>query len=209
MRVPHDHDLAKCSHKSRPAVIVMTPGGRTLRPRLCNGTSTRFRLAGLALLCFLSAAAQAQVMSVASDEGRVIVMPGGLTTMQGEMVDGVNLSVGIEGDFRVYRAVFRGETHLAHVSLDGLSRHMAFDPAQARFREVLSSLLVELDDYSRLDEVVEAVGGVSGKSYEQLGFAIVQLSDTENPGEAAQILQGHAAVSDVQVQLSRPLRVPL
>ena len=86
---------------------------------------------------------------------------------------------------------------------------MAFDPAQARFRQVLPSLLVELDDYSRLNDVVEAIGGVSGKSYEQLGFAIVQLPETAHPGEAAQALQGHAAVTAVQVQLDRPLNVPL
>ena len=125
------------------------------------------------------------------------------------MVDGVNVSVGVEGEFRVYRAVFRGETHVAHVALGGPPRHMAFNPAQARFREVTSSLLVELDDYSRLDEVVESVGAVSAKSYEQLGFAIVQLPETANPGEAARSLQGHGAVNNVQVQLSRPLDVPL
>ena len=180
-----------------------------MRRRPCNGTSVRFGLAGLGLLCLLSAAAQTQVLSVASDGGRVIVMPGDLSTMPGTMVDGVNLSVDVEGDFRVYRAVFRGETHVAHVALEGPPRHMAFDPSQARFREVLPSLLVELDDFSRLDEVIETVGGVSGKSYEQLGFAIVQLSETANPGEAAQALQGHAAVAAVEVQLSRPLRVPL
>ena len=173
-----------------------------MRGRRCNGTSVRFGLVGLGLLSLLSAAAQSQVLSVASEEGRVIVMPG-------TMVDGVNLSVDVEGDFRVYRAVFRGETHLAHVALEGPTRHMAFDPSQARFREVLPSLLVELDDFSRLDEVVEAVGGVSGKSYEQLGFAIVQLPETANPGEAAQTLQSHTAVTAVEVQLSRPLRVPL
>ena len=177
--------------------------------RLGNGISAQFGIAGLALLCIASAAAQDRVISAASDEGSVIVMPGGLSTLQGAVVDGVNLSVGLEGEFRVYRAVFRGETHVAHVALEGPPRHMAFNPAQARFREVLPSLLVELDDFSRLDEIVEAVGGVSGKSYEQLGFAIVQLSETANPGEAAQTLQGHAAVTAVQVQLSRPLRVPL
>ena len=155
------------------------------------------------------AAAQAQVLSVSSEEGRVIVMPGGPSTVPGTMLDGVNVSVGVEGGFRIYRAIFRGETHVAHVALDGPAQYMAFDPAQARFRELLPSLLVELDDHSRLNDVVEAIGGLSGKSYEQLGFAIVRLPETVNPGDAAQALQGHAAVAAVQVQLDRPLDVPL
>ena len=149
------------------------------------------------------------MLAVSSEEGRVIVMPGGSSSMAGTMVDGINVSVGVEGGFRVYRAVFRGDTHVAHVALEGPPQHMAFDPAQARFRQVLPSLLVELDDYSRLNDVVEAIGGLSGKSYEQLGFAIVQLPETVNPGEAAQALRGLAAVTAVQVQLDRPLNVPL
>lgn len=173
------------------------------------GKSARIGLAGLGLLSLIWSALPAQVLSVAGEDGRVIVMPGGPAAVQGTMVDGVNVSVGVEGEYRVYRAVFRGETHVAHVALEGPPLHMAFDPSQARFREVTSSLLVELDDYSRLDELVESVGAVSGKSYEQLGFAIVQLPEAANPGEAAQVLQGHAGVNHVQVQLSRPLNVPL
>ena len=180
-----------------------------MKRRHGSGAPARLALAGLGLLGLFSAPAQAQVMSVASDEGRVIVLPGDSSSLQGTTVDGVNLSIGVEGDFRVYRAVFRGETHVAHVALGGPLRHMAFDPAQARFREVLPSLLVELHDHARLDEVIAAAGGISGKSYAELGFAIVQLPDTANPAEAAQTLQGHAAVTAVQVQLSRPLRVPL
>ncbi|MDD9996182.1 MAG: hypothetical protein OXQ89_00410 [Rhodospirillaceae bacterium] len=179
-----------------------------MRQRLGNRNSFPFGIAGVVLLSGL-AAAEAQVLAVSSEEGRVIVMPGGSSTMAGTMVDGVNVSVGVEGDFRVYRAVFRGETHVAHVALEGPAQHLAFDPVQARFRQVLPSLLIELVDYARLDDVVEAIGGVSGKSYEQLGFAIVRLPETVNPGEAAQALQGHAAVIAVQVQLDRPLNVPL
>ncbi|MYJ95500.1 MAG: hypothetical protein F4053_07945 [Proteobacteria bacterium] len=179
-----------------------------MRQRLGNRNSAPFWIAGVVLLGCLSAAG-AQVLAVSSEEGHVIVMPGGSSTMAGTMVNGVNVSVGVEGNFRIYRAVFRGETHVAHVALEGPARHMAFDPAQARFREVLPSLLVELVDYSRLNDVVEAIGGLSGKSYEQLGFAIVRLPETANPGEAAQALRGHAAVTAVQVQLDTPLNVPL
>ncbi len=178
-----------------------------------RGATALFALAGLALfgfgLGFVPAAAQDRAMSVASDEGQVIMMPGGMSDTRAALVDGVNVSVGVEGEFLVYRAVFRGKSHVAHVALDGPVRHMAFDPAQARFREVLPSLLVELDDFARLDDVVRAVGGISGKGYEQLGFAIVRLPGTVNPAEAAQRLRGHEAVTAVQVQLGRRPSVPM
>lgn len=169
----------------------------------------RLQNAAAILLCLLAAAGHAQVLSVASGEGRILAMPSDPSTMQGAVVDGVSLSVGIEGDYRVYRAVFRGETHVAHVPLDGPPRHMAFDPEERRFRQLLPSLIVELGDYTRLDEVVAAVGGVTGKSYEHIGFAVVQLPETANPAEAAQVLTSHAAVIAARVQLRQALHVPL
>lgn len=161
-----------------------------------------------ALLCFLAGAAHAQVISAVSSEGDVFVMPG--TPMPAAaIVDGVRLSVADEGNFRVYRATLNGETHTARVSLDGSPRHMAFDRQRERFREVTPSLIVELADYARLDEVVESSGALAGKAYPELGFAIVQLPETTNPAEAAQTLIGHPAVDAARVQLAGPLRVPL
>ena len=177
--------------------------------RLRSAGLTGFRFVAPMVLCLAAASAHSQVLSVASDEGRMLVMPGGVSAIQGMLVDGVRLSVGIEGDYRVYRAVLRGETHTAHVALDGPPRHMAFDPAQARFREVLPSLVVALGDYSRLDEVVAAAGGVAGKSYAHLGFAVVQLPEAANPAEAALALETHSAVLNARVQLRQPLHVPL
>ena len=182
---------------------------QAVKQRLDYGMLRLFQIAASTLLCLVAAAGHAQVLSVASDEGRILAMPSDPSTVQGAVVDGVSLSVGIEGDYRVYRAVFRGETHVAHVSLDGPPRHMAFDPGQQRFRQVLPSLVVELGDYARLEEVVQAVGGVAGKSYEHLGFAVVQLPETANPAEAAQALDAHAAVIDARVQLRQALHVPL
>ena len=177
--------------------------------RLGSAGLTRLRVAASALLCLVAASAHPQVLSVASDEGRVLVMPTGPTAIQGTLVDGVRLSVGTEGNYRVYRAVLRGEMHTAHVALDGPARHMAFDRAGARFREVLPSLVVELGDYARLDEVVEAAGGVAGKSYQHLGFAVVQLPEATNPAAAALALETHAAVLAARVQLRQPRHVPL
>ena len=86
---------------------------------------------------------------------------------------------------------------------------MAFDRQQRRFREVLPSLVVELGDFGRLDEIVESAGGLAGKAYPDLGFAVVQLPGSANPAEAARVLQGHPAVNAARVQLAGPIRVPL
>ena len=173
-------------------------------------TAKRIRNVGLAaaLLCFLAGAAQAQVLSAVSSEGDVLVMPGA-PMPAAAIIDGVQLSVADEGNFRVYRATLNGETHTTRVALDGPPKHMAFDPERERFREVTPSVIVELSDYALLDEVVESSGVLAGKAYPELGFAIVQLPETLNPAEAARALLGHPAVDAARVQLAGPLRVPL
>ncbi len=161
------------------------------------------------LVSIPATSAYAQVLSAVSNEGDVLVIPADVSTPQNAVVDGVNLSVSIEGSFRVYRAFVGGQTHSAHVAVDGPQRHMAFDRQQRRFREVLPSLVVELDSFGRLDEVVESAGGLAGKAYPDLGFAVVQLPGSANPAEAARALQAHPAVGAVRVQLAGPIRVPL
>ena len=179
-------------------------------PRRPSITAKQFRSVGLAaaLLCFLAGAAQAQVLSAVSSEGDVLVMPGAPMTAAA-IVDGVQLSVAYEGNFRVYRATLNGDTHTARIALDGPTRHMAFDRQRERFRELTPSVIVELRDYARLDEIVESAGALGGKAYPALGFAIVQLPETTNPAEAARALLGHPAVDAARVQLAGPLRVPL
>ena len=180
------------------------------RTRRSPTTAKRIRNVGLAaaLLSCLAGAAQAQILSAVSSEGDVLVMPG--TPMPAAaIVDGVRLSVADEGSFRVYRATLNGDTHTARIALDGPTKHMAFDRQRERFRELTPSVIVELRDYARLDEIVESAGALGGKAYPELGFAIVQLPETTNPAEAAQALVGHPAVDAARVQLAGPLRVPL
>ncbi len=163
-----------------------------------------------ATLCgFLAASAYAQVLPAVSTEGDVLVLGADVSTPQNAVVEGVSLSVSIEGSYRVYRAFVGGRTHSAHVALDGPPRHMAFDRQQWRFREVLPNVVVELGNYARLDEVVESVGGLTGKAYPELGFAVIELPETTNPAEAARALQGHPAVNAARVQFGGQIRVPL
>ncbi len=180
---------------------TVPPSGPTLRTFVI-----RFVAVGVS---YLAASAYAQVLPAVSNEGDVFVIPADVSTLQNAVVDGVNLSVTIEGSFRVYRAFVNGQTHSAHIAVDGPQRHMAFDRQQRRFREVLSSLVVELGDFGRLDEIVESAGGLAGKAYPDLGFAVVQLPGSTNPAEAARTLQGHPAVNAARVQLAGPIRVPL
>ena len=167
-------------------------------------------------LMFFTGATQAQtteapaVLRAKTVDGNVLMLPSE-EFASGEVlsIDGVRMTIAVEGDFRVYRAIHRGKEHKLYVAREGRPRWLAFDPERGRFRDVLSSLRVELRDYGRLEEVVEAAGGLSGKAYEALGFAIVHLPPDVNPAQIASKVRSLPDVRQASIQLRGPIHVPM
>lgn len=151
-----------------------------------------------------------KILSAQTLEGNVLVMPFD-TSLTGEMITsgGARISIAVEGDYRVYRALHDGKEHYVHVALEGPPRRLAFDPKEERFRDVLPSLRVELGNYDQLDEFIEAAGGIGGKAYEALGFAIVRLPKDKNPAEVASRIGALPGVKSARIQLRGPLHVPM
>ncbi len=150
------------------------------------------------------------ILTAQTLEGNVLVMPFDISST-GEVLasDGTRISIGVEGDYRVYRVLHRGREHHIHVALQGPPRRLAFDPKEERFRDVLPSLRVEMNNYDQLGEVVEAAGAIGGKAYEALGFAIVRLGPNENPAEVASKMTALSSVKSARIQLQGPLYVPM
>ena len=151
-----------------------------------------------------------EILPAQTLEGNVLVMPFD-TSITGDMMasGGARISIVVEGDYRVYRALLGGKEYQAHVAIEGPPRRLAFDPEEKRFRDVLPSLRVELGNYDRFEEIVEAAGGTGGKVYEALGFAIVRLPPGENPAKVASRIGALPGVKSATIQLQGPLHVPM
>ncbi|MCY4199210.1 MAG: hypothetical protein OXF31_05225 [Gammaproteobacteria bacterium] len=172
-------------------------------------SSVRLGLIGLVLLA-ISAHAQSPLMPARTMGANVLVLPANaILSEQVESVPGTRMSIVVEGDFRVYRARHKGKDHQVHVALDGPARRLAFDLKEGRFRDVLPSLRIEMDDYADFDTVVAQAGGTGGKIYEALGFALISLPDDVNPAEAAAELSASRSVTSATIQLQGPLYVPM
>lgn len=150
------------------------------------------------------------ILSAQTIEGSVLVMPFD-TSITGDLIthDGTRISIGVEGDYRVYRALRGGKEYQAPVAIEGPPRRLAFDPNEGRFRDVLPSLRVELGNYDRFDEIIEVAGGTGGKVYEALGFAILHLPPEQNPAEVAARVGALPGVKSATIQLQGPLHVPM
>lgn len=121
--------------------------------------------------------------------------------------DGWLLSVKEEDGFRFYQATRGDRVHTARVALSS-QRHIAFNPATSRFERLTPNVRVELRDLSALDQVVEAVGGTSGKAYPLLGFAIVHLPAGADPVRAAQSIRKLPVVVNAWLTVKGPRRTP-
>lgn len=168
----------------------------------------------LGVLCLVSycafANAQNPILPTPTLDGGVFVLPLD-ATIDGDVLAApeTRLSIAIEGDYRVYRARHKGKDHHIHVALGGPQRRLAFDPVQGRFRDILPSVRIEMDNYAAFDTLVEQVGGTGGKVYEGLGFALILLPEAKNPAEVAAELRGLASVKRATIQLQGPLHVPM
>ena len=148
------------------------------------------------------------VMRSATLERPLLVMATDASAPAEVYVDDVRIRVAVEDGFRVYQAFHNGITRTLHVALDAALRYVAFDPERNRFELLSNGLRVELEDYELLDRIVTAAGGIGGKAYPLLGFAIVQLSPDANPVDAIHAIENLPGVVDVRLMTEGPRRVP-
>ena len=120
----------------------------------------------------------------------------------------VRIDVSSDGGLRTYRAHYGGRIYTAYSDLAGTPRRLAFDPAQRRFRDLTSTLIVNLHDYGSLDRIAVEHAAVWGKAYPELGFALVGLGPETDPAEAAERLAADPRVADARLHFEDPVRRP-
>lgn len=138
----------------------------------------------------------------------LIVMPSDVSAAGAIEVDGVLLSVEVDGGFRVYRATRDGQTRTARQSIEGSPRYFAYDPKRHRFGRLAPTLRVELRDYDMLPEIVRTAGGTGSKVFELLGFAVVYLPAEVSPVTAMESVERLPGVISARPVIRTAKRVP-
>lgn len=147
-----------------------------------------------------------ELQRAATFTGRVLVLP--VDADGAAQADGARLEITTEDGIRTYKATVGNRTAITHAEAVGRARY-AFDPADVRFRELTSTVLVELDDYGELPTLVRQLGAVSGKPYPHLGFALIRLPPAMDPAQAARRLEAVPGVSRALLQFTPPVRRPM
>ena len=147
-----------------------------------------------------------ELQRAASVAGSVLVLPA--TADGAGSVDRTRFEVTTEDGIRTYKAMAGNRIVIVHAEV-GRSTRYAFDPEKSRFRELTSTVLVELDDYGTLAALVSELGAVSGKPYPHLGFALIRLSPAMDPAQAAHRLEAVPGVGKALLQFKPPVRRPM
>ena len=139
----------------------------------------------------------ASIRMAASAQGEVLVLPSSVAPTGKIVQAGVALTVSSAEGIRTYRATVGGRSVTTRVNESGPPTYLAFDLANRRFRQLAHAIRVELDGGQPLDRLVREVGGVSGKAYPELGFALITLPRSVDPGAAVNRLNANAAAATV------------
>lgn len=86
---------------------------------------------------------------------------------------------------------------------------VVFGTADRKFHEVDDRVLVELINPERLESIAEEVRAVRAKHYPGLGYSVLWLRPSQNPIEIVKRLRSDQRVNHAEVQLKRPLMIPL
>ncbi len=162
-----------------------------------------------ALLLCGSAAAQDSIANnfiIGTAQNREVIVPlaanasAQLTTSAGPMF----AQSAETGSVRMHTVSFGGETFRASTPLEGPASRIAFDPAQRRFVALLPSIRVEMNDFSRLDAIVDNLGATGATPFESLGFAVIELPEALHPAEAIEMLGSLPEAGEASLRLRGP-----
>ena len=163
----------------------------------------------IALIATSGAAQDLPVLPATVDDRTVLMMPRNGLDFPGESsFAGIDFDVTLEQGLLAYRATWLSRTYTAWADASAPAARLAFDPDERRFREISSTVAVELVDYDALGLLVQEQGAVAGKAYPQLGFALIRLGPETDPARVVELLGVDPRVISAQLRFEPELRRP-
>lgn len=84
-----------------------------------------------------------------------------------------------------------------------------YNEDKKRFERLTHSVRIVMDDYDKLEELVEETEAQSGKAFPELDFAIVNLPKKVHPLKFSQKLETREDVKSASIEVETPRQIPL
>lgn len=100
-------------------------------------------------------------------------------------------------------------THSQWYDVTRSKPHVVYGTSDKRFHEVDNRVLVKLDHPEYLKEIAKEVDAARAKRYAGLGYSVLWLRLGQNPIDVVKQLQSDQRIKQAELQLKRPLMIPL
>ena len=84
-----------------------------------------------------------------------------------------------------------------------------YDAEKNQFQRLTNSVRVVMDNYDKLETLIEATEAKGGKAFPDLNFAILNLPKDVHPAAFVKKLEEKDEVKSATVEVERPLQIPL
>ncbi len=84
-----------------------------------------------------------------------------------------------------------------------------FNEDKKKFERLTNSVRLEMEDYSKLDALVEDTEATSGKAFPELDFALIRLPKEVHPAEYVAVITNRSEVKTANVEVEEPRQIPL
>ncbi len=112
------------------------------------------------------------------------------------------------GTFIRYQAVINDKTEMVWIPTKEKMPRLALNLSAGKWVRLSTSLRITMKDYSKLDSVVQESGAKRGAAFPKLGFALIEVADNETLNSLASRLNNIDAITDVRIQVERPIAIP-
>ena len=92
--------------------------------------------------------------------------------------------------------------------VDGIGQ-FAFDVRSKKFRPILNSVRIRLDNYRELDSLIKLTDAESGKSFPDVDFAIIYLRPNQDIRQYFNLIRQQPGVKSVKLMFQMPSNVPM
>ena len=107
-----------------------------------------------------------------------------------------------------YQAVVNDKTETVWIHTEEEMPRLALNLSTGKWERLSTSLRVTMQDYSKLDSVVKESGAKRGAAFPKLGFALIEVADSETLNSLSSRLNNIDAITDVRIQVERPIAIP-
>ena len=149
-----------------------------------------------------------QQIQIAEDE-KVYAMPEVTEAVPGSYrVGTTDISIERHDEMVSFKAVTGTTERVQWVSDTDKYGRFVYNADKKRFERLSNSVRIEMEDYGKLEALIEETDATSGEAFPELDFALIRLPKETHPAKYVAKISDRAEVKVATVEIEEPRQIP-